>query len=241
MPDRIERSPAPDRRLPALLLALTAVTGLVDAVCYLALGRVFTANMTGNVVFLGFAVADAPGLSIPRSCAALAAFLIGATVGGRLAARMDAGLRYRWTSIGFGIEAVMLLAAASLAAGGGNDLLHDLTRLYGLIVLTGLAMGVRNAVVRKLGEHDLTTTVLTLTITGIAADSSLAHGNNPAWARRTLSIALMFAGAAAGAWLILRYSVAIALAVAGVISGFCALGARRAHAAEGGKKPDGSS
>jgi uncharacterized membrane protein YoaK (UPF0700 family) len=62
-----------DRRLPGMLLALTAVTGLVDAVSYLALGHTFTANMTGNVVFLGFALARVPGLSVARSGAALAA------------------------------------------------------------------------------------------------------------------------------------------------------------------------
>ena len=48
---------SPERALPAVLVGLTAVTGLVDAVSYLALGHVFTANMTGNVVFLGFALA----------------------------------------------------------------------------------------------------------------------------------------------------------------------------------------
>jgi len=62
---------ASDCLLPVLLLALTAVTGFVDAVSYLALGHVFTANMTGNVVFLGFAMAAAPGLSMARSGAAL--------------------------------------------------------------------------------------------------------------------------------------------------------------------------
>ena len=73
--------PAADRVLPALLLALTVVTGFVDAVSYLALGHVFTANMTGNVVFLAFAIATAPGLSIGRSGAALGAFVIGAIIG----------------------------------------------------------------------------------------------------------------------------------------------------------------
>jgi len=214
-----------DRLLPALLLALTAVTGFVDAVSYLALGHVFTANMTGNVVFLGFAMAAVPGLSIGRSGAALGAFAIGATIGGRLVASMGSGPRHRWTSLGFGIEAMLLLAAAAVAAGAGDDLLRDPARLYGLIALTGLAMGVRNAVVRKVAERDLTTTVLTLTITGIAADSSLAGGSNPGWTRRALSVALMFAGAAAGA-LLLRYSVALPLAMSGTISGLCALGAR---------------
>jgi uncharacterized membrane protein YoaK (UPF0700 family) len=151
---------------------------------------VFTANMTGNVVFLGFAMASAPGLSIPRSAAALAAFIIGATIGGRLAARMGAGPRLRWTTVGFGVEAILLLAAAALAAGAGDDLLHGPPWVYGLIALTGLAMGLRNAVVRKLAERDLTTTVLTLTITGIAADSSLGRGErNPGWGRRASSVA----------------------------------------------------
>ena len=72
-----------ERVLPPVLLGLTAVTGLVDAVSYLALGHVFTANMTGNVVFLGFAVAGAQGLSVTRSGSAVAAFFIGAVIGGR--------------------------------------------------------------------------------------------------------------------------------------------------------------
>lgn len=46
--------------LPALLLGLTAVTGVVDAISILALGRVFVANMTGNIVFIGLAIAHAP-------------------------------------------------------------------------------------------------------------------------------------------------------------------------------------
>jgi uncharacterized membrane protein YoaK (UPF0700 family) len=73
--------------LPLLLHIATAITGLIDAISYLALGHVFTANMTGNVVFLAFAVAGAPGLSITGSLTALIAFLIGALIGGRVATR----------------------------------------------------------------------------------------------------------------------------------------------------------
>ena len=72
--------------LPALLLVLTVITGLVDAVSYLTLGHVFVANMTGNVVFLGFAVAGATDFSIPASVVAIGAFLVGALTGGRLGA-----------------------------------------------------------------------------------------------------------------------------------------------------------
>jgi uncharacterized membrane protein YoaK (UPF0700 family) len=215
----------PDRVLPALLLALTAVTGFVDAVSYLSLGHVFTANMTGNVVFLGFALSSAPDLSVARSGAALAAFAAGALAGGRMVATVATGPRLRWASNGFAIEALLLLFGAAVAAGARDDLLQEPARLYALIVLTGTAMGVRNAVVRKLGERDLTTTVLTMTITGIAADSPLAGGNNPGWARRAASVALMFGGAAAGTWL-LRHSLVVPIACAGAVSGICAVAAR---------------
>src|SRR5437899_4539875 len=81
-------SPSPEPILAPLLLGLTLVTGLVDAVSYLALGHVFVANMTGNVVFLGFAVAGAQDFSIPASVVAIAAFLAGALAGGRLGSSM---------------------------------------------------------------------------------------------------------------------------------------------------------
>ena len=211
----------PERVLPPLLLALTVVTGLVDALCYLSLGHVFTANMTGNVIFLGFALASAPDLSVARSGAALAAFAAGALVGGRMVSSVEGRPRLRWASEAFAIEALMLLSGAAVAAAGTKDLLTDPTRLYALIVLTGFAMGIRNAVVRKLAERDLTTTVLTMTITGLAADSSLARGSNPGWARRACSLVLMFGGAAAGAWLV-RRSLAVPLVCAGLTSTLCA-------------------
>jgi uncharacterized membrane protein YoaK (UPF0700 family) len=109
-----------ERVLPAALLGLTAVTGLVDAVSYLALGHVFTANMTGNVVLLGFAVAGAPGLSVTRSGSAVAAFFIGAVIGGRMAARMS-GRRDRWTGAAFGAEAALFLAAMAVALTGAGS------------------------------------------------------------------------------------------------------------------------
>ena len=77
------------RRVQPLLLALsllTLVTGLVDAACYLGLGRVFTANMTGNVVLLAFGAAGAEGLLVPT--VSLLVFLVGAAAGGRLASRL---------------------------------------------------------------------------------------------------------------------------------------------------------
>ncbi|MGA9832579.1 MAG: DUF1275 family protein, partial [Trebonia sp.] len=74
--------------LPALLLILTVVTGVVDSISILALGRVFVANMTGNVVFAGFAIVGAPGFSLGASRFALAGFLVGAAAGGAVITRV---------------------------------------------------------------------------------------------------------------------------------------------------------
>ena len=224
--------PERERALVPVLLGLTVVTGLVDAASILGLGRVFTANMTGNVVFLGFAAAGAPGHSFVRSSAALLAFLLGAVAGGRIGLPLSAGGASRPVSMALGCEAALLLAATGVALGYGADLIQFPLRLYSAIVLTGVAMGIRNAVVRKLAIPDLTTTVLTMTLTGLAADSPLAGSEGPRRGRRVASILCMCAGAAAGAWL-LRRSVALVLGMAFVVSAFCTLaGWRRLARAE---------
>ena len=220
-------SSQPASTVVRILLGLTAVAGLIDAVCFLALGSVFTANMTGNVVFLAFAVAGVQGLSVPRSVTALIVFLLGALMGGRMAARMSPGPQNLWTGAAFGIEASLLLAATVVAIYYRDAFSNAAAGIYTIIVLTGLAMGVRNATVRKLGVPDLTTTVLTLTITGLAADSVLGGGNSPAWPRRLAAVAAMFIGAALGAWL-LKYSITLPLALATAISSLCAVAAFKA-------------
>jgi uncharacterized membrane protein YoaK (UPF0700 family) len=202
------------------LLGLTAVTGLVDAVSFLSLGHVFTANMTGNIVFLGFAMARVPGVSVTRSFTALLAFLLGAILGGRIMARASADSQIRFAGQAFLLELVFLFAASLCAFGYRGDLPEHSFQPLVLITLTGLAMGTRNAAVRKLAIPDLTTTVLTLTITGIGADSSLANGNNPRLVRRVESVVAMFFGAALGAALI-HYSISAALWLATAISGVC--------------------
>jgi uncharacterized membrane protein YoaK (UPF0700 family) len=103
--------------LPPLLVTLTVVTGLVDAVSYVALGHVFVANMTGNVVFLGFALAGAPGLSVGAALAAAVAFLGGALAGGRLGVRYGSH-RGRMLRYATATSAPLVLAAALMAATG---------------------------------------------------------------------------------------------------------------------------
>src|ERR1700681_1158577 len=92
----MENSPATEKVIPYALLGITAVTGLVDAVSFLSLGRVFTANMTGNIVLLAFATAHVSGLSIARSLTALSAFLAGAILGGRVMAQASADSQIRF-------------------------------------------------------------------------------------------------------------------------------------------------
>ena len=209
-----------EKVLPYALVAMTAVTGLVDAVSFLALGRVFTANMTGNIVLLAFAIVHVPGLSIARSLSALLAFLVGAILGGRIMAGASAGSQIRFAIQAFLLEVVFLFVASFCAIGSKSDLMENSFQAFALIALTALAMGARNAAARKLAVPDLTTTVLTLTITGIAADSSLAKGSNPRLLRRVSSVLAIFSGAAIGA-VVIRYSVSAALALAAAISAVC--------------------
>jgi uncharacterized membrane protein YoaK (UPF0700 family) len=197
--------------LPPLLVSMTLVTGLVDAFSYLVLGHVFVANMTGNVVFLGFALAGAPGFSIAASLVAMVAFAAGALLGGRLGARYR-DHRARLHSTAALAQATFVAAGVVLAILGGGHPAPGYR--YGLIAVLGISMGIQNASARTLAVPDLTTTVLTLTITGIAADSTLAGGQGSKAGRRLVSIAAMLAGALVGAVLIRHTEAFIPLAIA---------------------------
>jgi uncharacterized membrane protein YoaK (UPF0700 family) len=200
--------PIRTRWLVAALLTLTAVTGLIDAVSYLRLGHVFVANMTGNVVFLGFALAPGSGLSPLASLVAVAGFVVGAALGGGAARRLERRPR-RWLCTALGTQATVLALVAILVATG---------TLHGIVVTVPLAIcfGLQNATVRRMGAADLTTTVLTQTLTGLAADSVLGGLAGAKPHRRLGSVACMLAGAAAGA-LLLRVNVAVVIGLAALL------------------------
>jgi uncharacterized membrane protein YoaK (UPF0700 family) len=212
--------------LPELLLSLTLVTGLVDAVSILALGRVFVANMTGNVVFAGFAIVGAPGFSLGASLFALAGFLIGAWVGGVLTNRVghDRALHTRAaTGAEFGLVAIALvIAGVSGGAAATTGTLHITARVadfssgitYVLALVLATAMGIQNSVARKLAVPDLTTTVLTMTLTGIGADARTGRRGHVMLARRVLAVVTMLVGGILGAWLVLDAGVVAPLALA---------------------------
>jgi uncharacterized membrane protein YoaK (UPF0700 family) len=209
-----------DGLLPPLFLALTFVTGVVDATSYLRLGHVFVANMTGNVVFLGFGLAGAAGISVGASLVAIASFLAGGVIGGRIAAASGDDRR-RHLCIALAVQ-IALVAAATIVAAVAGDRLASGDR-YALIALLAAALGIQNAAARRLAVADLTTTVLTLTLTGLASESRLAGGSGGKLGRRGLAVVAMLLGALVGALLALRVdvvaplvlTVAILLAVVG--------------------------
>jgi uncharacterized membrane protein YoaK (UPF0700 family) len=197
-----------EHRVLVSLAVLTVVSGVGDAISYLGLGHVFVANMTGNVVFVGFAAAGAGQLSVSASLIALGSFLLGSLAGGRLGRAGTSPARRLRSAV---VLQVVPLSAATVIAIAAGHTGADARRL--LIVALALAMGLQNASVRALGVPDMTTTVLTLTLTGLAADSSVAGGSNPRWVRRLSSVCLMLAGAVIGAVLLLRVGMPVALGV----------------------------
>jgi uncharacterized membrane protein YoaK (UPF0700 family) len=193
---------------------LTFTTGLVDAASYLGIGHVFTANMTGNIVLLGFGIAGAGGLPVIAPMVSLVAFLLGAGAGGVLASRLSAH-HPRHVASALAIETGLVAIAAVVSATihiRPNTVSGDV-----VIALLALAMGVRNTTVRKIGVPDLTTTVLTMTLTGLAADAPLFGGSGKGSTRRTAAVVAMLTGAVAGA-LLLKSSLALPLAAAAVLA-----------------------
>jgi uncharacterized membrane protein YoaK (UPF0700 family) len=213
--DDLEHGP-----LPALLLALTVSTGLVDAVSILSLGRVFVANMTGNVVFVGFALARAPGFSLAASLIALAGFLVGAGIGGVAAHRLHENRGVLLRNV-VAVELVLVAFAAALATAfgtGSNNATRD-----SIVALVAIALGIQNAASRRLAVPDITTSVLTMTLTGIAAD--LLTGSRRIALRRALSVAAMLGGAYIGAVMVLKVNAASALWAAVAMIALTLLGA----------------
>jgi uncharacterized membrane protein YoaK (UPF0700 family) len=220
----VPRGDDPHGPLPPLLLVVTVVTGLVDGFSYLVLGHIFVANMTGNVVFLAFGLAGAKGFSVVASLTALAAFSAGAFGTGVLRARLTSG-RARQLATAASTETI-LVAAAVVVAWTVADPGAGASR-YGIIVLLGVAAGTQNAVARNLAVPDLTTTVLTLTITGISYDARPAGGTDSRLGRRGLSVLAMFAGGLVSATLVLHGNRPLDLLITAVLLAGVAVAAWR--------------
>ena len=205
-------SPVSQRTTVVCLLLLTFSTGLVDAISVLVLGHVFVANMTGNVIFLGFWFAPRTVVDMTAALVAFASFVMGAILGGRLSRHLDRDVR-RWLTVALGIE-VVTLATLSILSGMGVLDYHDNTKL---ILIAGLALtfGSQAATARQFGIQELSTTVLTTTIVGIGFDSRVAGGTGQREKLRYGVVLTMCAGALVGATLT-RWFVAPVIALSAV-------------------------
>lgn len=205
-------SPVSERLTVVGLLALTFATGLVDAISVLVLGHVFVANMTGNVIFLGFWFVPHSGIDLTAAAVGFVGFVLGAVLGGRLARHLNRDVR-QWLSVALGVEVVVLLSLAALA-GSGIIGYHGRGRLI-LIVCLATVFGSQSVAARQFGIQELSTTVLTSTIVGIGSDSRLAGGTGEREKLRYLVVGTMCGGAIVGATMS-RFVVAPVIALAAV-------------------------
>jgi uncharacterized membrane protein YoaK (UPF0700 family) len=198
-----------------LMLALTFSTGVVDAVGYLGLDRVFTGNMTGNVVVLGMGLVGSDNLPVLGPLLALAGFMAGAAVGGRALRGAGPAWTRRTTAL-FGTVAGVMLVLAVVLFAVEDDLNHS--GGVAITTLIGAVMGVQAATARFIAVKDVTTVVVTSTITGLAADSVLGSGKGTGDSpRRVAAVVLILSGAAAGAAL-LKWHLGAGLLLAGLIT-----------------------
>jgi uncharacterized membrane protein YoaK (UPF0700 family) len=188
---------------------ITVVCGLLDAASFLGLGLIFVETMTGNILLLAFSLGvrgtfgrfatDFPGGTVLPYLAALGAFALGAVAGGRLVRAKEPGRR-----AGFAIEASMIGLAVLVVAATHPG--ADNVARYPVIAVLACAMGLQNALMRRWGIPDLATNLMTLTFTGLHADSTLAGGDNPRALRRSVSIVIFTVGATVGAFMT-RYGI----------------------------------
>jgi uncharacterized membrane protein YoaK (UPF0700 family) len=208
--------------IPAALLTLTVATGVVDAVSFLGLGRLFVANMTGNVLFSGFAMAGSTEVSILAPLVSLASFLVGAIVGGRIAARLGAH-RGRHFSAAAALTLPFVAAAAIVSV---FVPVSDLGR-YPIVVLLAAGMGVQMTTARRLAVPDVTTSVVTMALIGLVADVHSAGGSTSHVRIRVASIVTMLCGAFLGGVLLIRVGISAALTVAAILIAASALTVHR--------------
>jgi uncharacterized membrane protein YoaK (UPF0700 family) len=185
-------------RRDTLLIALTFASGVVDAVSYLGLGQIFTANMTGNVVFLALAVGERSLLTALRSVGALIGFALGAFAAGRILARPRPTATWprQVTRILWGEFACVAAFALIWVAAGGAP---NAGLLYLVIALSSFGMGIQNAAARHLAVPGLTTTVITMSLTGFMVDLPALGIAGTAQRRALAAVVALFSGAAVGA------------------------------------------
>ena len=211
-------------RLVAALLLVTAATGLLDAVSLLHLGT-FTGYMTGTVILLGVHLADR-ATRVGPGVIALAAYLAGALLGGRLVRRHDRAAPRLIGDVLLGV-ALLIGAAAVLQGGAGGE------AAFGVVAMLGLAMGLQTSATRHAEVPDMALPAATMILHGLAHDSRLAGGGAERTWRRIGVLAALLGGAAAGTALS-RWQVWSGLAATAALNGAAGLLLQAAGPAAGG-------
>ncbi|APT13195.1 YoaK family protein [Mycobacterium avium subsp. hominissuis] len=206
-------SPVSKRWTVAALLLLTFATGLADAISILVLGHVFVANMTGNVIFLGFWLAPRTSIDLTAVVVALPTFACTTILSGRLARHFGERVR-AWISTVLATE-IVLLVGLSVPAGSGILSYQQDSKLL-MIGILAVTFGLQHSSARQFGIQELSTTVLTSTIVSLGLDSRLAGGTGERQRLRIGVVATMCAGAFLGATMS-RYVVAPVFVVAAAV------------------------
>jgi uncharacterized membrane protein YoaK (UPF0700 family) len=196
-----------------LMLALSFSTGIVDAVGYLGLDRVFTANMTGNVVILAMGLTGAGGLPVVGPLVALVGFVVGAMLAGRVLRGVPKGWTRRDTALLTAVAVLLVVAVVPtiLIAEGPYPAGIGLP----VTALLAVAMGMQGGTARHIAVADVTTIVITSTLAGLAFDSWLGRRIGQPWQRRLSAVALIGLGALVGAALLqVRFWLGLGLAAA---------------------------
>jgi uncharacterized membrane protein YoaK (UPF0700 family) len=217
-----------DGPLPAMLVALTVLAGVVDACSILRLGHVFVATMTGNLVFVGLAIAGAKGFAIVPCLLSIGGFIVGALTGGH-ACRVAGGHRGRALRNVLDVKLALASVVAVLAIANAHP---SLAVRDAMVALLAMSMGCQLAAIRFLKVPDLLTVVLTLTITGALIERDLGP-LHPATIRRALALVAFAVGAVGGALLVLNLGLTAGLAAGLAIIVGVAIAAHRASGAAG--------
>lgn len=205
------------------MIALTFSTGVVDAVGYLGLDKVFVGNMTGNIAILGMGLTGVDGLPVIGPLVALAAFVVGAIVAGAMLRRAASGWTRHATLMLGGVAAFL---AAAIIPAVLSPLHEPLGPMLIATALMGLAMGGQAGVARHIAVADVTTVVVTSTLVALAFESRLGKNRKQRWFRRIAAVVALGLGASVGA-LLLHWGVAwgiglsaLVVAVVAVIGAF---------------------
>ena len=186
-----------------LLNALTVSSGAIDAISFLALGKVFSAFMTGNIAFLGLRVAGAAAPGAVSILVSMAAFAVGVYLSTRVVKPSEgSGMWPQRVTVALGIS--LIAHAVFLVVWFASNGQPTVDVAHVLLASWALAMGMQSAAVRTLHVDGVFTTAATATIIFLVGD--FTNWSPTVAERRRLAGVLvsLFVGATAGGLLLVH-------------------------------------